>query len=52
MKKTVIIIVLNLLFYCGATFAQELQKSDLEQRAETEIKNGNSTTARFYFIRS
>ena len=37
---------------CVAVCAQEPQKSELEQRAEAESKNGNMTTARFYFIRA
>ena len=44
--------LLNLLF-CGAfVYAQTQQKSDLQQRAETEDGNGNVASARFYFIRA
>ena len=43
---------MNLLFCCVAVCAQEPQKSELEQRADSESKSGNMTTARFYFIRA
>ena len=52
MKRTIFVIVLNMLFCCGMVSAQEAQKSELEQRAETEDKNGNIASARFYFIRA
>ena len=53
MRRTAIfVIALSLLFCCGVAFAQEQQKSELEQRAETESKNGNTASARFYFIRA
>ena len=52
MRRKLFLIVMNLLFCCVAVCAQEPQKSELEQRAEAEIKNGNNTTARFYFIRA
>lgn len=52
MKRTFLIIVCNLLFCCATVFAQGAQKSELEQRAEAENKNGSLTTARFYFIRA
>ena len=43
---------MGLFFCCTSICAQEPQKSELEQRAETENKNGNLATARFYFIRA
>lgn len=53
MKRTVLILLFNLLFFCCTTVcAQEPQKSELEQRAETDNKNGNIASARFYFIRA
>ena len=52
MKRKIFVIVLNLLFCCGMACAQESQKSELEQRAETENKNGNTASARFYYIRA
>ena len=51
MRKPFVIIVFHLLFCC-AVFAQEAQKSEFEQRAETEVKNGAMTTARYFFIRA
>lgn len=52
MKRKIFVIVLNMLFCCGVAFAQDSQKSELEQRAETENKNGNIASARFFFIRA
>ncbi len=43
---------MNVLFCCATICAQEAQKSELEQRADAEIKNGNNTSARYYFIRA
>ena len=52
MKRTFLVIVVNVLFCCATVFAQEAQKSDLEQRAEAELKSGKNTSARYYFIRA
>ena len=52
MKRKLIFIVFNLLFCCATICAQEPQKSELEQRAESELKSKNNTMARFYFIRA
>ena len=52
MKRTFLVIIVNVLFCCAAVFAQEVQKSELEQRAEAEIKNGKNTSARYYYIRA
>ena len=52
MKRKIIVIALSLLCCCATICAQEAQKSELEQRAETENKNGNTASARFYFIRA
>lgn len=52
MKRTILIIVMNLLFCCATVLAQEPQKSELEQRAEAENKKGNQTMARFCFIKA
>ena len=52
MKRTFLVIVMNLLFCCATVCAQEVQKSELEQRAEAESNNGKFTSARYYFIRA
>ena len=52
MRRKIFVMVLNLLFCCGLSFAQEAQKSELEQRAESESKSGNTASARFYYIRA
>ena len=52
MKRKIFAIITCLLL-CGLSVSgQETATSDLEQRAETELKNGNNTTARYLFIRS
>ena len=52
MNRKVLLLLMNLLF-CGAIVcAQTVQKSELQQRAETEDENGNIATARYTFIRA
>lgn len=43
--------MLTMLCCCLVGRAQEAQ-SELQQKAETELKNGNTTSARFFFIRA
>ena len=54
MKRKVFILFLNLLFCYAVANAQETQKSDLQQRAETAAKEekGSIATARYLYIRS
>ncbi len=52
MKKNVLILLMNLLFVCGIANAEEAQKSDLQQRAESEIQNKHMGTARYLYIRA
>ena len=52
MNKKVFILILNLLFCCGYTIAQEAQKSELQQRAEADDAKKNVASARFQFIRA
>ena len=50
MNKKIVFLLLNLLF-CSV-FISAQQKSDLQQRAETEAENGKTTSARFFWIRA
>ena len=50
MNKKVLILLMNLLLVCGIVCAQEVQKSDLHQRAETADKEGSIATARSLYI--
>ena len=52
MKKKGLILLAALLLGSIVTFGQEAKKSEMQQKAETELKNGNSTSARFLFIRA
>lgn len=52
MSKKAIILILNLLLCCGLTFAEDVQKSDLQQKAEAESQKGNVAAARSLFIRA
>ena len=52
MNRKVLILLLNLLL-CGAYISvQGAEKSDLQQRAETEDEKGNVASARYLFIRA
>lgn len=50
MNKKVFIFLLSILFCCGLVSAQ--QKSELQQRAESDNEKGNVASARFHFIRA
>ena len=50
MNKKVFIFLLSILFCCGFVSAQ--QKSELQQRAESDNEKGNVASARFHFIRA
>ena len=52
MRKNCFILLLNLLFCCAFACAQEVQKSGLQQRAESEDEKGSIASARFYYIRA
>ena len=52
MKRALLVIVLNLFFCCATVIAQENQKSELEQRAEDDSKNGKMVSARSNYIRA
>ncbi|MBO7417834.1 MAG: sensor histidine kinase [Bacteroidaceae bacterium] len=52
MSKKVLILFLSMLFSCAFLNAQEEQKSNLHQRAETEDANNNIAAARSLFIRA
>ena len=52
MNKKVFILLFGLLLSCGFVSAQDVQKSDLQQRAEADLEKGNLGSARFHFIRA
>jgi len=52
MYRKIFILFLNLFVCCAYTIAQTAQKSELQQRAETEDGKGNIASARFHFIRA
>ena len=52
MSRKVLFLLLNLLFCSAVVCAQTVQKSELQQRAESEDENGNIATARYTFIRA
>ena len=52
MNRKLFVLVLCLIFCCGYVKAQEVQKSELQQRAETDYEKGNVASARFHYIRS
>ena len=52
MKKKILIFSLGLLLSCGIMHAQEVQKSELQQLAETSLKENKLTDARYRFIRA
>ena len=52
MNKKVLILFVNLLFCFVAMSAQEVQKSNLQQRAETEEEKNNISDARSLYIRA
>ena len=52
MKRKVFIFLLSLSFSCHLAVAQDAQKSQLQQRAETEFENHHPNTARYTYIRA
>ena len=52
MKRKVFIMLFNLLLCCNFAFAQEVEMSELQQRAETESQKGNIANARSLYIRA
>ena len=50
--KKVFILLLSLSLGFSAVNAQEAQKSELHQRAESDLEKGNVASARFHFIRA
>ena len=51
-NRTLIFLLLNVLFCCGIVAAEEVKKSSFEQRAESEDEKANIAGARFYYIRA
>ena len=52
MNKKVLILSLGLFLSCGMMQAQEAQVSELQQRAETSLKDNKTADARYHFIRA
>ena len=52
MKRRAIIALLSIVLSCSIATAQEAQKSELQQRAETEIAKGNAISGRSLYIRA
>jgi len=52
MNKKTLILLLSLLISWGSLFAQNAQKSELQQRAEKEIAARHPNTGRFLYIRA
>lgn len=52
MNKKVVILLLSLLVCCGFVSAQDVKKSELQQRAEAVDVKENIASARFLFIRA
>lgn len=52
MSRKVLILFVNLFFCCAVAGAQEIQKSELQQKAETADKEGTVATARYMYIRA
>ena len=52
MNRKVLILFVNLIFCCAIAGAQEVQKSELQQKAETADKEGTVATARYMYIRA
>ena len=52
MSRKVLILLVNLIFCCAVAGAQEVQKSELQQKAETADKEGTVATARYMYIRA
>ena len=52
MSRKVFVFIFSLLLCCVLAGAQEVQKSELQQRAETEDGRGNVASARYNYIRA
>ena len=52
MKQNLLVCLLTLTMSCLLATAQEAQKSQLQQRAETEFENHHPVTARYTYIRA
>jgi signal transduction histidine kinase len=52
MNKKVFLLFLSLFFCIGIVSAQDVKKSELQQRAEADYEKGNVASARFHFIRA
>jgi signal transduction histidine kinase len=52
MKRKVFLFLLSLSLSCTLAMAQDAQKSQLQQRAETEFENHHPNTARYTYIRA
>ena len=52
MNRKVILLLVNLLLCCAIVGAQEVQKSELQQKAEAADKEGTVATARYMYIRA
>ena len=52
MNRKVILLLVNLLLCCAIAGAQEVQKSELQQKAEAADKEGTVATARYMYIRA
>ena len=53
MRKTIFVLLMNMLLLCVPAGAQEIQKSELQQKAEAANQGGGSiATARYLFIRA
>ena len=52
MSKKVFVLLLSVFFCCGIVCAQDVKKSELQQRAEADSEKGNIASARFHFIRA
>ena len=50
--RKVFILLLSLGLSFGAVYAQDANKSELHQRAESDFAKGNVASARFHYIRA
>ena len=52
MNRKILILLFAVLFGLSTASAQEVQKSDLQQRAETEVASGHVASARYLYIKA
>ena len=52
MNKKVYLLIVNMFFCCALLSAQDVQKSELQQKAEAADKEGTVATARYMYIRA